>query len=267
MRPRRRGGHSSLFCVWKARKSLLKSCHGGTISVEGKPWANPPTTKSTVGLLGGAPKTKSRITSRTIRCKYSATFTPQHKAKPRKDPETNLSCSYLFLLVEVSPPLRWEFTTSANWHFHVKHFGNKFKYACRHKKSLHQDMLCTNVLLSLIKNDKNSLKCQKRCLGFFGCRCNQINLLVFSLQYTLKLRQLVKLFSLNSNEFSLFFTKSKVTKTISFRPFVFSIQSCHANRMQIQCCQWFISPYVGKFPYPLLRWTTCHTPPVLCIQL
>ena len=46
---------------------------------------------------------------------------------------------------------------------------------------LHQDMLCTNNLLSSIKNNKNNLKCQKRCLGFFGCRCNQINLLVLSL--------------------------------------------------------------------------------------
>ena len=115
-----------------------------------------------------------------------------------------------------------------------------------------------NRLALVAQNDKSSLKCQKRCLGFFGCRCNQINLLVLSLQYTLKLRQLVKLFSLNSNEFSLFFTKSKVTKTISFRPLVFSIQSYHANRPQLHRCQWFISPYVGKFPYPLLSWTICQ---------
>ena len=65
-------------------------------------------------------------------------------------------------------------------------------------------MLCTIGLLSLLKNDKNSLKCQKRCLGFFGCRCNQINLLVLSLHKMLKLRQLVKRFSFNANEFSLF---------------------------------------------------------------
>ena len=42
-------------------------------------------------------------------------------------------------------------------------------------------MLYTNKLLSLTENNKNNLKCQKRCLGFFGCRCNQINLLVLSL--------------------------------------------------------------------------------------
>ena len=94
---------------------------------------------------------------------------------------------------------------------------------CRHKKSLHQDMLCTNILLSLIKNNKNNSKCQKRCLGFFGCRCNQINLLVLSLHKTLKLRQLVNLFSLNSNEFSLFLKlpheiKSLLNSKLSCKP-------------------------------------------------
>ena len=122
-------------------------------------------------------------------------------------------------------------------------------------------MLCTNVLLSLIKNDKNSLKCQKRCLGFFGCRCNQINLiLVLSLQYTLKLRQLVKLFSLNSNEFALFFNfphevKSDKNHLVQTFRLLNSKLSCkpHANTM----LSVVHLTYVGRFPYPLLRWTTC----------
>ena len=52
---------------------------------------------------------------------------------------------------------------------------------------------------------------------------------------TLKSRQLVKLFSSNSNKFSLFHKlphEVKSVKSILFRPLVFSIQSCHANRMQ-----------------------------------
>ena len=64
-------------------------------------------------------------------------------------------------------------------------------------------MLRTNNLLSLIINSKNNLKCQKRCLGFFG-RATKQTFLFFLCTKTLKLRQLVKQFSFNSNEFSLF---------------------------------------------------------------
>ena len=48
---------------------------------------------------------KSRITSRTIRCKYSATFTPQHKrnqGRIRID-QSKLSCSCSYLLTSHLP--------------------------------------------------------------------------------------------------------------------------------------------------------------------
>ena len=56
------------------------------------------------GSANGAKPTKpkeNRITSRTIRCKYSATFTPQHKRNQgrfRRPKQTEVSCSCSYLL-------------------------------------------------------------------------------------------------------------------------------------------------------------------------
>ena len=133
-------------------------------------------------------------------------------------------------------------------------------------------MLCTNVLLSLIKNNKNNLKCQKRCLGFFGCHCNQINLLLtLSLQYTLKLRQLVKRFSFNSNEFSLFHklpheVKSDENYIVQTSRLLNSKLSCkpHANTM-LPVVHLTIA---GEISIPPFEMDHLHKdPPVLCIQL
>ena len=132
-------------------------------------------------------------------------------------------------------------------------------------------MLCTNNLLSLIKNNKNNFKCQKRCLGFFGCRCNQINLLVLSLHKTLKLRQLVKLFSLNSNEFSLFFklrheVKGDEKYIVQTSRLLNSKLSCkpHANTM-LPVVHLTICREISIPPFEMDH--LLRNPPVLCIQL
>lgn len=66
--------------------------------------------------------------------------------------------------------------------------------------------------------------------GFFGCRCNQVNLSVSSA--VSNLRQLVKLISKNANEFPVSFMESKALENTSLAHLISSSKGCSTKHMQ-----------------------------------
>ena len=128
--------------------------------------------------------------------------------------------------------------TIGNSHLEMKiHNVVKWTFPCQKLRKQVQivqiSMPSQSLYIKTALHNRPALVAQKRQIKFevskTVVRClwlSQISLSVHSLQWTSKLRQLLKVFSSNLNKFSLFFTKSKVTSDPSSSQFKALMNAC-----------------------------------------